>query len=422
MQRRMNTMGNTPTFTNNQLENAEAVQQFNNHETDNVYFNVIMDHTNINWTQLPNGSPSSQTPEDANYQVTRDIPLLDKASDYYVAVVRFAIPLDSVPVMVMEIVPNQNNPNLTPYIIGITYNATNYPNQLIYSADNNLVPPVQNQENQVITPYYFIYAYNAFIDMINASLSQTWSSSGLAGIFPNSIPPYFIYDTVGLTLIVPDCFRRVVSPLTNIPTIYVNSALESFLSSFQYYSLGTNQPFGKDEEFILSPNRGDIVLSNVKPYYPAGITPPATTASPNIATDYWSITSEYNTFQLWDSLRKIVIISNTMPVRTEGIPSANPASPGLSSGLPILSDFVLDLQQAGDSRSIAHYNPQTYKLVDLVSDLPLTKIDIQLFWQDRNQNLYPIKLSSFQTASIKLGFFRKNIYKNFRENYGGLKY
>ena len=430
-------------------QEADSVYQNNTHETDNVYYNVIIDHSEIQYYADPSGAvgpllnPPIIRTSFANYEATRDNAILDKASDYYLAITRFAIPLDTVPVMIMQVIPNTAHlglgpvgPNgsyyadLTPYIIGINYLGVNYSNNLIYTANTVDNRPIQNEPLQIITPYYYVYSYNLLINMANIALARSWVSSGLATIFPNFIPPYFIYNTTNIVFIIPDCFHRITSPLTTIPEIYINAELITFFTPFQYIFNGNNQVDGKNFIFLLSNAPPNTIQSNITPFYPSGITPPPlpltyvppTGLPQSILTDYWQLSSEYSTYPSWDSLRKIVLVSNTMPVRSEGIPSTNPNNPGLSSGLPILADFIPNIEFAGDFGSIAHYTPGTYKLVDLLSDLPLTKIDIQVYWQDRNQNLYPLQLSVFQTASIKIGFFRKNLYKDFRADYGGIKY
>ena len=81
---------------------------------------------------------------------------------------------------------------------------------------------------------------------------------------------------------------------------------------------------------------------------------------------------------------------------------------------PILTDFVPNISAAaGESRSIAYYVPTSqYRLVDLISTNPLQKIDIRIFWEDRDGNLYPLEISIFQQASLKLGFFKKSLYNS----------
>jgi len=114
------------------LINAINIQEINIHETDNIYYNVVINHPPPDYSELPYGAPASEADVDATYMITRDIPILGKASEYYVSVIRFDIPLDSVPIMIMPVVTPQivpgstgqvipTDPNLTPFIVGIQW-------------------------------------------------------------------------------------------------------------------------------------------------------------------------------------------------------------------------------------------------------------------------------------------------------------
>jgi len=105
-----------------------------------------------------------------------------------------------------------------------------------------------------------------------------------------------------------------------------------------------------------------------------------------------------------------LILSNNLPILSEVVPSTN--NTGVSAALPVITDFVPQLSMAGDTRSIAIYNPTAqYRLVDLSGQSPLSNIDIKIQWQDVLGNLYPILVSSGQQISLKIGFFKKSLYK-----------
>src|SRR5580658_1620493 len=124
--------------------------------SDNIYYNVVFNHNTSN----------GETPTLAQYNFTNTISVLDKPSDYFCSIVRFTIPLSEVPLYIFPIKPNQSNPNLSPMIIGISYNGNNYFQNIVYVPNNNLPAPVQNQTTQVIMPYYFVYSYQNLITAI----------------------------------------------------------------------------------------------------------------------------------------------------------------------------------------------------------------------------------------------------------------
>src|ERR1700679_3662789 len=183
-------------------------------EQDNVYYNVIIDHSAPIYTSTTISGQSNDQPEQAIYSVTLDQEVLNKSNEYYCSVIRFAIPLDQVPIQIMEVVPNQGNSNLTPFLFGINYDGSTYSSQLLYVPQNTFQVPVQNQPTQIVTDYYFCYAYNEFINMMNTALSSIWIFSGLSALFPTATPPHITYNNSSqpLNLIVPTCFISTTRP------------------------------------------------------------------------------------------------------------------------------------------------------------------------------------------------------------------
>ncbi len=376
--------------------------------SDNIYVNVTFNHDDSQGNQ----------PTPAEYRVTKTIPILDKCDDYYCSVIRFDIPLNSTPLFIMPIIPNQGDSDLTPLVIGITYLGINYPISIEYIADNILNAPVQNQTTQVITPYYYVYSYQNLINSINLALAEAIDISGVRTILdtpPAAKCPWFYYDpnTELISIVVPKIFTNE-DPMVNKPLIYMNSQLSSYLEAFQKSQVGYNQTDGHDFVFTFdAPSYPAPPFASSNPYpqvdkaYPTAIDPDLISAT---VPKYYKFTQEYNSMQLWTSLRKIVITTTSIPIVSEFTPSG---SSGISSTLPIITDFTPAIELAGQSRSLAYYVPSSqYRLVDLKSSEQLNTIDLKIYWQDKNSNLYPLLLSVTQQASIKLGFFKKYLYRD----------
>ncbi len=388
-------------------------------ENDNIYLNVIFNTPQINSTGTPIAPPSGEQSFPMEYSATKTLAIIDKCSDYYCSVIRFDIPLYEIPLYIMPIVPGAQqtgppNPNLTPLIIGISYNGNPTPQNLIYIPENTLIPPIQNQSTQVINDYYYVYSVQLLITMLNIALTQSWRASGLAGLFPTLNTPYFYYDntTELIELIAPSPFAYLTAPATAIPLIFINQSLLHYLNSFDWFFVGYNQPNGVDLYFIannitplnsLTPVPPQVYPTEKQAYTPYGTTP---TNPPS----YFIYTENYSTIQYWSSLRKIIITSGTIPIFYENIPANN--NGGVATSLPILTDFVVPLSTIGDGRTIAYYTPTAqYRLVDMNSDQPLYNINIKVFWEDIYLNRYPLYISVAQIASVKIGFFRKTLYK-----------
>jgi hypothetical protein len=399
---------------------------------DNTYVNVVLDHPdaiNVPGRGGVNGPTffiANGEPVASDYGVTKTEPILSNCSDYYCSVVRFTIPLDQVPLLICPIVPNQPNPLLTPLIIGILAGVTTNPlsffaENLIYQPHNDYEFVVQDQPTQVITPFHYIYSYQTLVDMFNSALKSLYVKTGFAALFPGYLAPYFQFDPVTdlFSLIVPSFFTDVTPPATFAPVIFINSASATFLFSFDLLQNITNpkasnvNPFGNDYYFIQE-------SSVTTQYYPPGVAIPAPTTPPILpATSlYYKFTQEFSIVEYWSSLRKILIVTNSIPVKNEYVPASGnngiSDSSGVNVSYPILTDFVPNISStAGDSRSIAYYVPSSqYRLVDMISTNPLQKIDIRLFWEDRDGNLYPLLISLYQQASMKIAFLRKSLYNN----------
>lgn len=385
---------------------------------DNIYLNVTIDHSRVSTNDVLTGIPGV-FPENARYDITKTLPILDKCSDYYMSIIRFSIPLDEVPIMVMPVMPNQPNSNLTPYVIGIQYLGVNYPVQINYIPQNNEPVPVQNLNTQVITPYYFVYNYQIFINMVNTALQTAYVNAGL-NVLSGGIPaPYFYLDpaTNLISLIVHISFTELWVPLTGIPLIYMNTPLSGFFGSFNlFYEATEINPAGNDSHFILygsSYPKDNLAFTPFGVAITAGTIPPVAAARPY----YYKFTQEFTTLEYWSSLKSIIISTNTIPINNEFIPTRDNTS-SVNSSAPIIADFIPFTEgNVGETRSVAFYTPPVYKLIDLESDGPLQKIDINVYWEDNRNNVYPLQVSLLNQVNIKIGFFKKSLYKNIEEKH-----
>lgn len=378
-------------------------------EEDNVYVNIVFNHNPpANYINTPTGAPTGEQDTPADYSVTETIPILDKASDYYCSVIRFTIPLDALPILICPIIPNTNNialSNKTPMVMNILYNGINYPINLQFLTENTITvidPPLQNQLTQVVTPYYYIYTYQTIINMYNIALNSIWISSGLAALFPGILAPYFILDQVTelISIIVPKCFTQLTAPAVSIPILSQNIASVRFMTNFYSKFNGYNQPNGNDLFF----NFGGVTVGLIN-YPPAEYTYPVPFTP--LTTDYYKFTQESSSLQYWPSIRRIIFTTAGIPVNPESIPSEKE-----NASQAILTDFIIDTSNIGNVRSIAYFVPTAqYRLIDLNSDTPLQKLNIRIFWQDTIGNIYPLGITIFQQASLKLLFTRKSLYK-----------
>lgn len=350
-------------------------------ENDNIYMNIVMTNTD----------PYANYPIPAQYSETKAQPILKDPSKYYLSVVRFDIPLSEIPIFIFPVVANQSNPNLSPLIIGITNSNVDYPTSLIYTSNNNLPAPQQSSLVQVITPYYYVYSYNLMITIINTALSTSFIAAGSPG---GGSAPFFQYNSSNqlISLIVSAAF------INSGATIFFNEQLCNYLEAFQTIFLGASS-IGKNHVMVLSTSGTNG--------YPS-ITFPTTPT-------YFQFTQEYNVIYYWNSLKKIIVSSNSLPTTKEYVPAYDLGSvtqSGVAAAFPIITDYTPPFETA-NSRSIAYYVPTSqYRLVDLTSSTTLYDIDLRIYWQDKYGNNYPLMITAGGSASIKLAFLNKKLYKN----------
>ena len=85
----------------------------------------------------------------------------------------------------------------------------------------------------------------------------------------------------------------------------------------------------------------------------------------------------------------------------------------IGSGTPnvtnVLSDFEIPISATNQYRpEISYVPPGDYRLIDLLSNYNLIKIDLNAYWKDRFGNLNPFLLQPGCSASVKLLFRHKH--------------
>lgn len=341
----------------------------NTSSEDHIYVNVA----------IVNNDPANVILAQTNSNRTTAI--VDNPSDYYMSVVRFTIPLQQVPLFTFI-------DNL--YTVTISNAGTDYQTTLLYVPfyTSNIIPTPTSPENRLV------YSYQQFLDSINDALRTSFTASGLPGA-----SPYMTYDPVTqlISLIAPATFHDTAFTDQNQPIkVWFNTPLWSFFSNFQKlfngYTPTAVNTNGKNFNIIIKPT-GDNE-----------ITIPASFGGPLAGL---KMTQEFFSLFNWNDFRSLVITTNSIPIRAEIIPSgliANNGKSGVNAGYrPVLTDFELLFEKAGDTRGFAQYTPTAeYRLIDLIGTTPLTNIDLQFWYQNKNLELFPLYISPLQSLDVKI--------------------
>lgn len=416
--------------------NDETKDTTMKNSSDAVYLNVTFSNPT---PYESDGVTPRPDPFIARYNKTKTEPIVGKANDYYLTPLRFDLPLTEVPLFIYPVKPNQpaTTGQESTCLIGIEYGGIDYDSSLRFDEQGVLAPqennpapisyaPIVNQNKmaeQIVTDYYYVFSYQYMITSINNALIRAFNASGvgtvMSGLGGVEIIPRLYYSEAEsrIHLVVTEAFMQTGAE------IYFNEALFRFLDGFPLRALGYRgvNP-QKNYFFRLIRNYQKYNTYVAPPGVPSGIGIGGyydNITAPIPINTYWDYEQEYFANYLWFSLKRLVIVSGSIPIVSENIPvfqgidGTGIVQTGEFSNLPIISDFVPIIESAKDPRSIAYFLPSAqYKLIDMKASTGITKIDIQVYWEDTLGRLFPLYLPSTQTGSIKFGFIKKTLANN----------
>jgi hypothetical protein len=295
-------------------------------------------------------------------------PILLKASDYKMTIIRFNAPLDS-------ILPNYDMSGRT-FTIRFRAGPNVYTRSI---SGNNIV---------AFSILGFLNTINQLLILLTQDLGQ-----------PAKLSPYFTWDenTGKFYLVVS---FAVGNELTSID---INRDLQFFMGGLPiiqltdgFYSITLKNGIN-DNYYYISPQYNNNGV-------PLGGTPPTQYNS-------YKIASEFNTDYRFNLLQSVVILSNipirqeTLPLATQN-PVANQTNPlSYIATLPILNGFRGLIERYGDQNSNLLYSNQgEFRWMDLISDKPLDRLSFDFRWQKTDQSLVQLTLRPGESISIKLYF------------------
>jgi hypothetical protein len=329
--------------------------EINDTDPDNIFINLTL--YNSTDTHIP-----------ATIDIGLEKPVLKNASDYKLSIVRFECPL-------YDVLPSYDLTSLT-LKGGIFYNGNSY--LVTYSG------PVYNN------------TINDFVAILNNIMSQSYSIFLSANpSFPANTPPYFFYEPRDrlFRLVV----QKQVAQANNL-YILIHQDIFVYISSFPYLN---TSPISDCFAFNIIQLDNNIYNS---PIYPS---------TNNSAFIQYQ---EYPTDSVFNSLQSVIITSN-LPVRFEFLPQPTAQSVqtfnNLSyiSSFPILTDFLVPVNRFGDQFSTLYYLPTAeFRWADFIYNQAIDRLSFTFYYQNKNQQTYPLLLHPRTTASIKLYLKHKKLF------------
>lgn len=354
---------------------------------DNVYLNIRFDT-----------DPGIERIVQAEYKVTKNNSIIDNPSKYYLKIIEANIPLDTIPLWIAPVEPNNINPNLLSTIVNLKYNNINNYNNMIYIPNNTIQPPpppyqIYDGTSNPTSEYYFSYSYTNFLDSLNNALSASFIAAGSPGGFA----PYFYLNNFDgipkIELIVSDALLS--DP--NFNHIAINYRLLSYLPGFEYF-IDINEPVTQTI-FILDK------INNTCNQFGGDRNDPTQV--------FYYFQQQYYALEIFNPLKKILITSESISCNQEYISSTLLSQKGQNVTLPIIFDYSPKIKTGSGSRTISYYSKDgDLVLKDLISHNPLYRIDLKISWEDKLGKIYPLLLNRFQTAYLKMCFVKRSLYNN----------
>ena len=337
--------------------------------SDNLYFDISI--SSNNQTRVTRTS----------YSAVRTRNIVDKASDYFISVIRFTIPAFYVPVLVVPIADIATGE--TDYSVSVGYDGEYVEKKLFYTNQGNFIPDARVSN--------YMFSYSQMVDMINTALEEAFND--LTAPPAGSVAPFITFNSTTQLFTLygqNDSYNESLDPRVEV---FMNDQLYSLFGSFYVERLSSGTSFnanGRDVRIKFVDLKNNVV---------DGIDP----LDPNV---YVAMMQDFSTLYNWNPYKRIVIVSNNLPIQSESV---------LGDGdgfLNVLTDFEPS-NDVTDTRSVYQYEPSAqYRLIDMVSDAPLRNIDLAIYWQDIDSNLIPLYIPFDSQVTLKLAFIRKSMFDN----------
>ena len=383
---------------------------------------------------------------------TRQTPLIKNASKYDFSIIRANLngPGKDLPIFIPVIATGNDNVeqniNKTIYTVslqltvdyiinGNDFNATFTTTQNCIWTPEILDPTLAitplvetTQTNQdVDTRYYWCLTFSHWVKIVNTAFQacvddlqtqfnanwvNVWNQVAPAPTLQTSAPILIFNPTTELFSIYADRVSFGGDDRTSKGSntdescrLFFNTNTYNLISNFQ--TLFPNLPNGLTYEILIY----QILYSNIL----ALPSPPAPTAK-----SYWIMNQDYPSISsVWSPIESIVFTSTLLPISKEGVSAPIEFGESTTGSVenteanfnPIITDISLTTASASDYRQFIQFIPSAeYRMTSfLSSNIPVSNIDIQIFWKNRlNGRLYPLLLTNQSSVSVKI-MFRKRL-------------
>jgi hypothetical protein len=268
--------------------------------------------------------------------------------------------------------------------------------------DRSVRVPQYTAIQNITSGYYNIYSYAYIINsLLNDTIANCWKNF-LAKVTDaeETLPstdvyyPFFQYDPTTSEIILNVPQNQFYGNIDNV-SLYCNTAMYNLLNSFEFIKESITDPNGANYKFnIYAINSTNVI---------------------ELDTNYIQLYQEYSSITSFSVVNSIVFVSPDLfisPTVTESAKQFGQQTTTINtSGQVNTLNVITDIDISGLNKDVypsISYIPQgEYRLIDMLSEQPLTNFRIEIYYKDIYQNLHRLYLNSGQDASIKLMFRRK---------------
>jgi len=354
-------------------------------------YNITHEGANITYIDINVQNDSAQR-KPASFLINRTAPLLNYPNnEYFASIIRFTVPLTSQPLFLYFDTSN---------IVSITKNGVTASATLVFQrTDFNNDQIFQVPVGGTSTLVGAVYQYQTLADMVNVALATCCATLGISGL---GQIPYMTYDaTTNLfTMYAPTSWADVY-PYTNnaIPKIYFNKLLQTYFVNFN--NMSYNNAINNnnlDYLVIISDTRNNYYLDAV-------------------GNAWFYNRQEWNGVQYTNSLSNISIVSNALPYTGDSLNNILLNQNVAQSGsIKSISDFEIVKNEPGGQRSLAQYQSQNNRYLDLTGNNKITALDMSFFcFYEELVNggqvspYQPLIMNPFEVITVKLMFKKKDL-------------
>lgn len=295
---------------------------------------------------------------EAIYEINKTNPVLKHTEKYELAVTRFKIPSDSIPIFFFK----QNY-----FYVTIQKDAEIQTIALQYI-------PSTNPSNASIYGKDGVWTVYEFIDIINKGLLDAYNN--LIDKGTTSEAPFIVFDSKTRLC---SLYCEQIFPSENFK-IYFNDALFDKFPSFQSF-YNRNEQF-RAFEIIVKNNYTNTTVYNTKQFF--------------------IMEQSYETINKWSMVTRILFRTSMIPV--------NPEIEGdiLNKTESIITDYE-PIEGEYDKNAYYYDGGNEYRFVDLINTSELRGLNLRLFWKDIDGDVYPFYLNTHNPLSVKILFRKKLI-------------